>query len=67
MMSSLAKGFEWLLDLAEKAEESENKTYNKVMRLTIKDKVACGYSIWVRVGLNSSPLRLTEKENNFFP
>lgn len=66
MMSSIAKGFEWLLDLAEKAEKSENKTYIRITRLAIKDKVASEYSIKVKVGLNA-PLRLTEKENNFFP
>jgi len=65
MMSSIAKGFEWLLDMAEKAEVLENKTYTKITRLTIKDKVTSECSIKVKVGLNS-PLRLTEK-NIFLP
>lgn len=65
MMPSIAKGFEWLLNMAEKAEELDNKTFTKITRLTIKDKVTSEYSIKVKVGLNS-PLRLNEK-NVFSP
>lgn len=62
MMSAFSKGFEWLLDLARKAEESENNTYIKMMRMEIKDRVVGEYSIKVKAGLNRPPL-LNNEEN----
>jgi hypothetical protein len=51
MKIDLIKGLEWLLDLAQMAEESPDNTYHQKTIRTFHGKSVGEYSLRVRVGL----------------
>lgn len=65
-MFDLGKGLEWLIAIAQKAEESPTNTYMESKSVRVKDKFVGEYSLKVRVGINHPVLR-RNKEKDCLP